>query len=92
MAIKKIINSGAREKDAGVERTARDSKSVAAKVLMSPKNPNRRPKVAHTAHMIEVIALTEADVVRIDEICARDIVITEHVRAAISKPWKVAGT
>jgi hypothetical protein len=92
MAVKKIINSGALEKDRGVERSARDTKSGAAKVLMSPKDPNRRTKVSHAENNSEVIALTEADLARIDEICARDIVMTEHVRAAILKPWKAVRT
>lgn len=91
MAVKKIMNSGSRREGLLVERKFHGGKLVAKAIMKDhfpSKHVRRRAKVAHAADELEVIGLTEAELARIDDICARSTVITEYVLTAITSPWK----
>ena len=91
MAVKKIMNHGTRGSGLVAERKFHGSKVVAettGKAHLSAKAVRRRSKVDHHAEEIEVIGLTEAELLRVDEVCSRNTTITEHVSAAVASPWK----
>lgn len=94
MAVKKTMNAGPHAEGHLVKRRFRDGKfmaKIAIKAPVAAKHARRRAKVDHAVEELEVIALTELEVARIEEVCARGTVITDHVWAAIANPWKAAG-
>ena len=94
MAVKKTMNAGPHAEGHLVKRRFRDGKfmaKIAIKAPVAAKHARLRAKVDHAVEELEVIALTESEVARVEEICARGTAITDHVWAAIANPWKAAG-
>lgn len=91
MAIKKIMNPKSSRGGLVVERKLHGANRGAKLNLKDgshSKHVRRRTKVAHAADEPEVINLTEAELARIDEVCARRTVISDYVLTAIIAPWK----
>jgi hypothetical protein len=91
MAIKKIMNPKSSRGGPVVERKLHGG-NFGAKMNLKDGSPSklvrRRTKAAHAADDLEVIGLTEAELARIEEVCARNTVISDYVLTAITSPWK----